>query len=126
MCSDRSSGEGVIVGKDRDTPLLTYTYVFFGMWAAWWVLDALVRLVVAALQFIFFGTTARSELILESRLDQPQVQELLNSDEFTRQSLGEQFAAELKENNKSLRPFMYFIMGIVYIIGLIVVFFLGR
>ena len=98
---------GVIFGKDSDTPLLTYSYIFFGMWAAYWALHLLVWLVVMTLQFVFFGTTARSELIIESRLDQPQVQELLNSGEFTRQSLGEQYALELKEDNKALSRIGY-------------------
>jgi len=115
----------VFLGKDTDVPLLTYTYIFFGMWVAYWVLDLLVRLVVVTFQFIFFGTTARAELILESKLDQPQVRALLESGDYTRQSLGEQLAVEIKENNKSLRPFMFIIMGVVYLIGLVVMFFLS-
>jgi hypothetical protein len=101
-----------------DTPYVSYLAIFAGILLAWTICNLIVQGSVAAMQFVFLGSTSRAELLIESKFDRPEFQDAIARGEYTNALMIAEVEADLKRRRKATLQWSWGLTWVLCLLGL--------
>lgn len=118
-------GAGWLALESRE-PLWYFTLFYLGGYIVWVILAFLWDGAVSLLAYILMGSVKRAELLVESKIDRPEIQELLESGEYTKTSLINKTHEAIRQQRKANLVGGLALTAVIYLIGAGVVYWMAQ